>query len=167
MEAATIAPCVERSELAESGFAMIVEQFLRQSLEDSGDKRRRARALRGRIAMTASDYDQAVTLVFARDRIAILGGALPPLDATITGPYQTLVDLLRGDDSPLLAHLRGRIKVRSTIKRPLFPLHVHNLMKLEEEEEERSDSRLFVGVGEAAVAGAALVAVFALLTYAI
>jgi putative sterol carrier protein len=162
---AAIAPCIERSDLAESGFARIVEQFLRQSLEDSDDKRRRARALRGRLAMTASDYEQTITLAFAGDSIAILDGALPPLDATISGPYQTLVNLLRGEDSPLLAHLRRRIRVRSNLRKPFFPLHVHNLMKLDEEAEEASGARLFAGVREAAIVGTALVAAFALLTY--
>jgi putative sterol carrier protein len=166
MAAAAEAVAVTRSEEATSGFAMIVEQFLTQSLEDSEDRRQQARRLRGRIAMTAEDYDQAVTLVFEEQRISILEGPVAPLDASIRGPYETLVDLIQGDDSPLLAHLRGRVRVRSSLKKPLFPLHVHNLMKLDKEEE-AGEANLFAGVREAAIAGVAVVIAVAALMYAI
>ena len=124
---------VQRDESAESGFAMIVEQFLSQSLAESEDKRSRAARLRGRMAMTASDHGYTVTLVFAKGSISILDGGAEPLDASITGPYETLVDLIQGGDSPLRAHLGRRIKVKSRPRKLFFPLHVHNLMKLEKE----------------------------------
>jgi hypothetical protein len=141
---------------------MIIEQFLQQSLDECAEKRRRAARLRGRMVMTASDYEQSVTLVFAEGEIAILDGAVEPLDAGITGPYQTLVNLIQGDDSPLRAHLGRRIKVRSRPRKLLFPLHVHNLMKLEKEEEP-AGAGLFAGVRDAAFAGAAIVIAAALL----
>lgn len=165
MATAAAAITVERAESAESGFARIVEQFLQQSLDESEEKRRRAARLRGRMAMTATDYEQSVTLVFAGHRVAILDGTAEPLDARIVGPYQTLVDLIQGDDSPLMAHLGRRIRVRSRPRKLLFPLHVHNLMKLEKEERP-GDSRVFAGVLESALAGGALVAAAALLFYA-
>jgi putative sterol carrier protein len=156
---------VRRDETAQSGFAMIVEQFLQQSLDESADKRRRAARLRGRMAMTASDHGYTVTLVFEQQGISILDGGAEPLDASIVGPYQTLVDLIQGDDSPIKAHLGRRIKVKSRFRKLFFPLHVHNLMKLDNEE--RSDhSGLFAGVREAALVGGSLVIAFALLTYA-
>lgn len=156
---------VRRAEAAESGFAMIVEQFLQQSLDESADKRRRAAKLRGRMSMTASDHDYTVTLVFAEDGISILDGGAEPLDASIAGPYQTLVDLIQGDDSPLRAHLGRRIKVKSQPRKLLFPLHVHNLMKLDKEEQPEEPG-VFLGVRDAALAGAAVVIAFALLLYA-
>lgn len=126
---------VRREEAAASGFAMIVEQYLSQSLEESEEKRHRASKLSGRIGMMAADYEQAVTLVFKGPEVEIVDGLSEPLDASITGPYQTLVDLIQGDDSPLRAHIRRRIRVRSSLNKPFFPLHVHNLMKLETEAE--------------------------------
>lgn len=147
---------VQRDETAQSGFAMIVEQFLQQSLAESDDKRRRAARLRGRMAMTASDHGYTVTLVFAEGGISILDGGAEPLDASIAGPYQTLVDLIQGEDSPLRAHLGRRIKVKSRPRKLLFPLHVHNLMKLEKEGLP-ANSALFDGVREAALLGGALV----------
>jgi putative sterol carrier protein len=153
---------VRRVETAESGFAMIVEQFLQQSLDESADKRRRAARLRGRMAMTASDHGYSVTLVFAADGITILDGSEEPLDAAIVGPYKTLVDLIQGEDSPIRAHLGQRIKVKSRPRKLFFPLHVHNLMKLDKEG--HSDpSSLFVGVREAALIGGSLVIAVALL----
>ncbi len=153
---------VRRDETAESGFAMIVEQFLQQSLDESADKRRRAARLRGRMAMTASDHGYTVTLVFAAEGISILDGGAEPLDAAVAGPYQTLVDLLQGDDSPIRAHLGRRIKVKSRPRKLFFPLHVHNLMKLDKEEHS-APSSLFAGVREAALIGGALVLAVALL----
>ena len=156
---------VQRAETAESGLAMIMEQFLSQSLAESEDKRRRASKLRGRMAMTASDRGYTVTLVFAEDGISILDGGAEPLDASIVGPYESLVDLIQGEDSPLRAHLGRRIKVKSRPRKLLFPLHVHNLMKLDNEEQPEEPS-LFAGVRDAAFAGGAVVIAFALLLYA-
>lgn len=126
---------VRRDESASSGFAQIVEQYLRQNLDEFEDRRQRASKLRGRMAMTAEDYEQSLTLVFRGRQIDIEDGLAEPLDAEIAGPYQTLVDLIQGDESPLRAHIGRRIKVRSSLKKPFFPLHVHNLMKLESENE--------------------------------
>lgn len=151
---------VRRDEAAASGFAMIVEQFLSQSLSDSDEKRRRAQGLNGRIAMTAADYDQSVTLVFDGGSVEIVDGRAEPLDAAISGPYDTLVNLIQGDDSPLRAHLERRIKVKSSLKKPFFPLHVHNVMKLEDEEKKPG----FVGdVAGPAVISAVLIAAVAVL----
>lgn len=156
---------VQRADSAQSGFAMIVEQFLGQSLAESEAKRSRAARLRGRMAMTASDHGYTVTLVFAEGGISILDGHAGPLDASIAGPYQTLVDLIQGDDSPLRAHLGKRIKVKSRPRKLLFPLHVHNLMKLENEDEP-SPSSVFAGIRDSALLGGALVIAVALLIYA-
>lgn len=156
---------VQRSEEATSGFAMIVEQYLTQSLQDSDERMQRARQLNGRIAMTAEDYEQSVTLVFEGRAVTIEEGQMAPLDASIRGPYQTLVDLLQGEDSPLRAHLGGRVRVRSSLKKPLFPFHVYNLMKLDEEEE-AAEANMFAGVRDAAVAGCTLVLAVAALLYA-
>ena len=165
MTSSAAAMAVERVETADSGFARIVEQFLCQSLEESEQKRRQARRLRGRMAMTASDRGYTVTLVFAEGRISILDGSEGPLDAAVAGAYETLVDLIQGDESPLMAHLRRRIKVRSRPRKLLFPLHVHNLMKLEKEERSAS-SPLFDGVREVALLGSAVVIASAALMYA-
>lgn len=152
---------VRRDEAASSGFAMIVEQYLTQSLDECEDRRRHAGRLRGRMAMTAEDYEQSVTLVFQGRQINIADGAAEPLDAAIVAPYQTLVDLIQGEDSPLRAHIGGRIRVRSSLKKPFFPLHVHNLMKLEDENEGRFISDL----AGPAVAGLLLVTGAAALFY--
>jgi hypothetical protein len=103
--------------------------------------------------------------VFADDGIAILDGRAEPLDATISGPYETLLDLIQGEEGPLRAHLGRRIRVRSRPRKLFFPLHVHNLIKLDKEEEPGRWST-FAGVRESALAGAAVVGAAALLFYA-
>jgi hypothetical protein len=115
---------------ASSGLASIVQQYLEQQLAESDDRRARAARLRGRMSLTATDYDATVTVEFRGDRIAIWDGAQAPLDAKIAGPYLILTQLLQGRANPLIEHLRGRLKVTSRLRNLLLPLRVHNLMKL-------------------------------------
>jgi hypothetical protein len=113
-----------------SGLAHIVLQFLEQDLTEFESKRKRAARLRGRVAMTDSEHDVSVTLDFRGDRIVICDGAEEPLDASIAGPHRELVGLLQGRTSALGSHLRGQLRVRSSWRKPLFPLRVHRLMRL-------------------------------------
>jgi len=129
---------------AESGLANIVQQFLEQNLDESEQRRRRARRLRGRIAMTAADHEITVTLDFRGEEIVIWDGEQGPLQASIAGPYQALVKLLQGEGNPLLEHLRGRLRVRSSLRTPFFPLQVHGLMKLPPEARDQQRTRSYV-----------------------
>lgn len=142
---------------AESGLANIVQQYLEQDLAEFDDKRRRAARLRGRLAMTASDHDASVTLEFGGDEITIWDGMRPPLDASIAGPYRAVVRLLQGEANPLLEHLRGRLRVRSSLGKPFFPLRVHSLMKLPPEGPGRSRAWALAAVAAALAAVAAAV----------
>jgi hypothetical protein len=146
---------------AESGLANIVQQFLEQNLDESEQRRRRARRLRGRIAMTAADHEMTVTLDFRGEEIVIWDGEHGPLQASIAGPYQALVELLQGDANPLLEHLRGRLRVRSSLRKSFFPLQVHGLMKLPPEARGQRRTRSYVLAAGVVVAVA--LAVFLLL----
>jgi hypothetical protein len=145
------------AEGAESGLANIVQQFLEQSLDESEARRRRARRLRGRVAMTAADHEMTVTLDFRGEEIVVWDGEQGPLQASIAGPHRMLVGLLQGEGNPLLEHVRGRLRVRSSLRKPFFPLQVHNLMKLPPEErgQRRTRSYLLAG-GVVAVMAAAV-----------
>jgi hypothetical protein len=146
---------------AESGLANIVQQFLTQNLDESEKRRRRAARLRGRVAMTAADHEVTVTLDFRGEEIVIWDGACEPLQASIAGPHQALVELLQGEGNPLLAHLRGRLRVRSSLRQPFLPLQVHGLMKLPPAERGRRRARSYtIAAGIVAVTA---VAVFLLL----
>ncbi len=131
---------------AESGLANIVQQYLEQNLDEFEQRRRRASGLRGRVAMTAVDHDVTVTLDFRGEEIVIWDGERGPLQASITGPHPALVGLLQGESNPLVEHLRGRLRVRSSLRKPFFPLQVHGLMKLppEERDQRRTWSYVFV-----------------------
>ena len=138
---------VRLAEGAESGLANIVQQFLEQSLDDSESRRRRARRLRGRVAMTAADHEVTVTLDFQGEEIVVWDGAKEPLQASIAGPHRALVGLLQGEGNPLLEHLKGRLRVRSSLRKPFFPLQVHNLVKLPPEERGQRRTRSYVLAG--------------------
>jgi hypothetical protein len=57
-----------------------------------------------------------------------------PVDASIAGPHEALVRLLQGETHPLVEHLRGRLRVRSRLRKLFLPLTLHRLMKLTTEE---------------------------------
>lgn len=131
--AAEAAPVpVRLAEGAGSGLAHIVQQLLEQDQAEDAGKRRRAARLRGRVAMTASDFDASVTLDFLGKTILVFDGRREPVDASITGPQRALVGLLQGKANPLVEHWRGRLRVRSRLRRLFFPLRLHGLMKLRE-----------------------------------
>ena len=148
---------VRLAEGAESGLANIVQQYLEQNLEESEQRRRRARGLRGRVAMTASDHEVTVTLDFRGEEIVIFDGAQEPLQASIAGPNRALVGLLQGEGNPLVEHLRGRLRVRSSLRKPFFPLQVHGLMKLPPEDRGQRTPRSYVLVAGVVAIMAALV----------
>lgn len=152
---------VRLGEGAESGLAHIVQQYLEQSLEESEARRRRALRLRGRVAMTATDHQITATLDFRGEEIVVWDGEHGPLQASIAGPHRSLVGLLQGEGNPLLEHLRGRLRVRSSLGKPFFPLQVHRLMKLPPDERGQRRARSYVLAGGLALVLAA--AVFLLL----
>jgi hypothetical protein len=149
---------------ADSGLASIVQQYLEQDLEEFADKRRLASRLRGRLARTAADSETTVTVEFSGGEIAVWDGERPPLDASIVGPYRGLTRLLQGQANPLVEHLRGRLRVRSSLRRPFFPLRVHSLMKLPPEERARRTAGAWALAAAAAIAVGGAVALALWLT---
>jgi hypothetical protein len=91
--------------------------------------------------MTAADHEVTVTLDFRGDEIVVWDGAREPLQASIAGCQQALLGVLQGTSNPLLEHLQGRLRVRSSLRQPFFPLRVHGLMKLPPEERGQRRSR--------------------------
>jgi hypothetical protein len=89
--------------------------------------------MRGRLGLTATDYETSVTVDFRGDEIVVSDGSDESLDASIAGPYQSLTKLLQGRSHPLVEHLRRNLKVRSRLGNLFFPLRVHRLMKLSPE----------------------------------
>jgi hypothetical protein len=132
VDAARTAPEVEvrLADGAASGFASIIQQFLVQQLAGSARLRKRAARLRGRLALSATDYGMAVTLEFGSRGVVIHDGIAPSPDGSIAGPYQALVELVQGRTNPLVEHLRGRLKVRVRLRSLFLPLRVSSLMKL-------------------------------------
>jgi hypothetical protein len=152
---------VRLAEGAESGLANIVRQYLEQNLDECEPRRRRALGLRGRVAMTATDHEMTVTLDFRGEEIVVWDGERGPLQASIAGPHRALVGLLQGEANPLWEHLRGRLRVRSSLRKPFFPLQVHGLMKLPPEARGPRSTRSYALV--AGVVAVLAVVVFLLL----
>ncbi|MFQ5698487.1 MAG: SCP2 sterol-binding domain-containing protein [Myxococcota bacterium] len=126
---------VRLGDRATSGLARIVQQYLEQDQAELESKRKRAARLLGRVAMIACDQEVRITLDFRGDEIVIFDGESAPIDASIAGPYRSLLRLIQGRANPLVEHLRGRLRVRSRPRRLLLPLRLHRLMKLAGEED--------------------------------
>lgn len=117
---------------ASSGLAQMTHQYLEQTLAEVPAKRGEALGLRGRLGLQADEGGVAVTLSFEGEEIRIQDGLLVPLDAYIAGPFQLLLDVLGGRASPYREVLRGRLRVRPSLRRPLFGLRAYRFMRLAE-----------------------------------
>jgi putative sterol carrier protein len=126
---------------ASSGLALMTMQYLEQTLADDPAKQRQARKLRGRLGLEATDGEVIITISFRGNEIEIQDGAVPPLDAYIAGPYLSLVDLMGGRANPVMEHLRGRLRVRSSLRYPFLPYRVYGLLKLSPAEAEARASK--------------------------
>ena len=125
-------PRVRVEDGASSGLAALLAQYLTQILEDA-EVARRARSLRGRIAVTARDHGASVTLDLRGHEIVVREGVAEPVDGAIAAPFAALLELLRGEGHPLRDHLRRRLRVRVTPRRLLLPLRVYRLLRLRPE----------------------------------
>jgi putative sterol carrier protein len=135
-----------RDEERSSGLGLMTMQYLQQTLADAPERRRQARGLHGRLALEATDAEVTITVNFRGDEIEIEDGSVPPVHAYVGGPYEALTDLLAGRVNPLREHLRGRLRVRSSLTRPFFPYRVYNLLKLEAAEP-KARARVALAVG--------------------
>ena len=144
-----------------SGLALMTKQYLEQTLADDPAKQRQARSLRGRLGLEATDGEVVITISFGGNEIEIQDGAVLPLDAYIAGPYLSLVDLMGGRANPVVEHLRGRLRVRSSLRRPFLPYRVYGLLKLSPAQTDTGASRwLWVAL---TLAGLSLAVVLALI----
>jgi predicted lipid carrier protein YhbT len=121
---------VRLAEGAGSGLAALVAQYLSQVLAEGAAEQRRARRLRGRMGVTARDHGASVTLDLRGDEILVEDGAVPPLDVAIVAPWSVLLELLRGEGHPLRDHLRRRLRIQWSARRPLLPLRAYRLLRL-------------------------------------
>jgi predicted lipid carrier protein YhbT len=119
---------------AASGLASIMQQYLEQQLAECVRSRARAARIRGRFALIATDYKAGVTVDFSGGEITIHDGMVEPIDARIAGPYAALTALIQGRTNPLIEHLRGRLRVSSSLWKPFLPLRLHRLMRLRPEQ---------------------------------
>lgn len=115
---------------AASGLGQMTCQYLEQVLEDEPSKRQQALGLRGRLGLEAAEGGVAITLTFRGEEIWIQNGLLRPLDAYIAGPFQLLIEVLGGQANPYREVLRRRLRVRPSLRRPLFALRAYEFMRL-------------------------------------
>lgn len=114
-----------------SGLARMVGLYLEQVLADSPAKQTDAAALRGHLALRATEGDVAVTIVFGDEGVLVEEGLVEP-DATISAGIETLMNVLAGRANPGYEMLRRTLTVRPSLRHPLFGYRAYNLMRLPE-----------------------------------
>ncbi len=112
-----------------SGLARMVGLYLGQVLAESPAKRADAAALRGHLALRATEGDVAVTVVFAGDGIRVEEGLVEP-DAVISGGVEMLMNVLAGKANPAYEIFRRNLGLRPSLRHPLFGYQAYNLMRL-------------------------------------
>jgi putative sterol carrier protein len=120
-----------------SGLGLMTQQYLEQTLADDEERRRRATRLRGSLALDATDSKTAITIDFRGGEIWIRDGVAESVDAYVGAPFPLLLDLLGGRASPVSAAMRRRVRVRTSLRRPLFALQVLRVLKAAPPVEER------------------------------
>lgn len=120
-----------------SGLGLMTKQYLEQTLADDAEKRLQATRLRGSLALEATDSDTAITIDFRGGEIWIRDGVAESVDAYVGAPFPLLLDLLGGRANPVAAAMRRRVRVRTSLRRPLFGLQVLRVLKAPRPVEER------------------------------
>ena len=120
-----------------SGLAMMLHQFLEQTLADSPAKTRLAGALRGEVLFRASE-DEAIGV-----RIAFTGGGIQLTDTgraeveasipSIKGDFLSIAHLTTGQDSPLSLLARRQLRAQFSLAQLPFLFRVLRLMRIDDE----------------------------------
>lgn len=107
-----VAPAVPSVRLAAgddaSGMAVMLGELLTENLADYPGRARAARAVRGRVAMTAADHDRSVTVHFTGRTVVVEEGAAPGVPA-VTGAWLDLAQLCSGRLAPVRAVREHRL----------------------------------------------------------
>lgn len=113
-----------------SGLASMLAQYFEQNIDDFPRKSDQARKVRGKLAIEAVEGDVAVTVSFVGDRIEISEGCDAGADMFVRGGIFDINELALGGAGALGKIARGRIKIRSTWRHPVFALRVARFMSL-------------------------------------
>jgi ubiquinone biosynthesis protein UbiJ len=116
-----------------SGLAHILQQFLEQTLEDSPEKRRLARRLRGEaIFRAAEDPAIQVRMRFRGDGIELsdVGEDQTVGTASVTADFLTIAHLTSGQESPFALIATRKLRVRFRASEIHFLLQMLALMRI-------------------------------------
>lgn len=92
-----------------NGLGWTVKSLVDQNLEQP-EMAAAAAKIRGALAITESEAQVAVTLVFDGDGVSIENGARQKRSASLSGSFDQLSELISGQIGPIKALLTGKIK---------------------------------------------------------
>ncbi len=140
-----------------SGLAMIMLQYFEQNIRDFSYKSRQARKIRGKMTFEAVEGDVGVTLSFKDEGIEITDGCADDATMSVRGGIFDLTGLAAGAPGTLGNVLRGKVKVQSAWRHPIFALRVARFIRLPKEmRTENAAAMSLTGWKLAAGAGAAI-----------
>jgi hypothetical protein len=112
-----------------NGLGKMMIQYLEQNLEDFPFKTKQALGIRGRLVVEV-EQGIAITISFEGERIRIENGVAHVTALHLAGPFSVLANVLSGKSSPLIEVVKGHIKVKSFLKRPVQSLKIFLFLKL-------------------------------------
>jgi hypothetical protein len=131
-------PVVLENAEAASGLALMLQQFIEQTLSESPDKQRRARGLRGEaLFRAAEDENVCVHIAFRGDRVELRDtggsvGARSPGAAEFTADFLSIAHLTSGRASPLALYAQRKLRARFRLRQLPFLLNMLRFMQTAE-----------------------------------
>ena len=112
-----------------NGLGKMMIQYLEQNFADFSYKTKQALGIHGCVVVEV-EQGIAITLSFEGERIRIRNGVGNGADLHLTGPFSVFANVLSGKSSPLMEVVKGHLKVKSFLKRPIQSLKIFRLLKI-------------------------------------
>jgi len=128
-------PVVLENAEAASGLALMLQQFIEQTLSESPDKQRRARSLRGdALFRAAEDENVCVHIAFRGDRVELrdTGGSVAAGTAAVTADFLSIAHLTSGQSSPLALYAQRKLRAHFRLRQLPFLLNMLRFMQTAE-----------------------------------
>ena len=115
-----------------NGLGKMMIQYIEQSLADFSYKTEQALGIHGCVVVEV-ERGIAITISFEGERIRIQNGVSNGADLHLTGPFFLFANVLSGKSNPFMEVVKGNIRVKSFLRRPIQSLKIFRFLKIPSE----------------------------------
>ena len=115
-----------------NGLGKMMIQYLEQNLADFSYKTKQALTIHCCVVVEV-EQGIAITLSFEGERIRIQNGVGRGGALHLTGPFSVLANVLSRKSNPFMEVVKGHLKVKSFLKRPVQSLKIFRFLRLPSE----------------------------------